>query len=59
MTPVTNKEIKDIIKSLKWKNSHGYDEIPENIFKISMPFILSLLTYICNKSPTLGVFLLD
>jgi hypothetical protein len=29
MTPVTNKEIKDIIKSLKWKSSHGYDEIPK------------------------------
>jgi hypothetical protein len=56
MTPVTNKEIKDIIKSLKWKNSQGYDEIPQNILKISMPFILSPLTYICNKSLSLGIF---
>jgi hypothetical protein len=29
MTPVTEREIKDIIKSLKWKNSKGYDEIPQ------------------------------
>jgi hypothetical protein len=56
MTPVTNKEIKDIIKSFKWRNSHGYDEISQNILKISMPFILSLLTYICNKSPSLSIF---
>jgi hypothetical protein len=56
MTPVTNKELKDIIKSLKWKNSEGYDEIPQNILKISMPFILSPLTYICNKSLSLGIF---
>jgi hypothetical protein len=28
MAPVTNKEIKDIIKSLKWKKTQGYDEIP-------------------------------
>jgi hypothetical protein len=56
MTPVTNKEIKGIIKSLKWKNSHGYDEIPHNILKISMWFILSPLTYICNKSLSLGIF---
>jgi hypothetical protein len=56
MTPVTNKEIKDIIKSLKWKNSQGYNEIPQNILKISMPFILSPLTYICNKSFSLSIF---
>jgi hypothetical protein len=24
-TPIISKEIKDIIKSLKWKNSKGYD----------------------------------
>jgi len=31
LTPVTTKEISEIIKSLKWKNSHGYDEIPVKI----------------------------
>jgi hypothetical protein len=55
-TPVTNKEIKDIIKLLKWKNSKGYDEIPLNILKISMPFILSPLVYISNKFLSLSIF---
>jgi hypothetical protein len=34
LTPVTAKEIKNIINSLKWKNSSGYDEIPPRILKI-------------------------
>ena len=50
MAPVTTNEIKEIIKSLPWKNSSGYDEIPLRILKISMPLITSLLTYLCNKS---------
>jgi hypothetical protein len=52
MAPVTAKEIKDIIKSLSWKNSNGYDEIPLRIIKISMPLITSL----CNKSISKGSF---
>ena len=50
LTPVSTKEIREIINSLKWKNSHGYDEIPIKILKISLPYIESPLTYICNKS---------
>jgi hypothetical protein len=56
MTPDVSKEIKDILKALKWKNSKGYDEIPLNILKISMPFILSPLVYIRNKSLSQGIF---
>ena len=56
LTPVSTKEISKIIKSLKWKNSHGYDEIPTKILKISLPFIISPLTYICNKSLSNGIF---
>jgi len=56
LTPVTTKEISEIIKSLKWKNSHGYDKIPVRILKISLPFIISPLTYICNKSLCTGIF---
>jgi hypothetical protein len=56
MMPVTNKEIKDIVRSLKGKSSQGYDEIPQNILKLSLPFILSPLTYMCNKSLSLGIF---
>jgi len=52
----TPKEIKKIIKSLKSKNSHGYDGIPMKILKVSTPFITSPLTYICNKSLLSGIF---
>ena len=44
------------MKSLKWKNSHGYDEIPVRTLKISLPFIISPLTHICNKSLCSGTF---
>ena len=44
MTAVTVNEIKNIIKSLKLKNSHGYDEIPPRILKISLPYIHSPIT---------------
>jgi hypothetical protein len=56
LTPITTKEIKDIIKSLQWKNSQGYYEIPLKILKISMLFIVSPLIYICNKVLFLGIF---
>ena len=56
MAPVTTKEIKEIIKSLPWKNSSGYNEIPLRILKISMPLITSPLTYLCNKSISKGSF---
>jgi hypothetical protein len=46
LKPVTTKEISEIIKSLKWKNSHGYDETPVRILKISLPFSISPITHI-------------
>jgi hypothetical protein len=52
----TTSEIDKIIKSLKTKNSYGYDEISVKILKSSAPFIISPLTYICNKSLSSGVF---
>jgi len=52
----TTYEINKILKSLKTKNSYGYDEIPIKILKLSAPFIISPLTYICNKSLSSGVF---
>jgi hypothetical protein len=39
--PLTEKEIYEINKSLKWKNSCCYDEVPSKIVKLSMQFILS------------------
>ncbi|GFG36035.1 hypothetical protein Cfor_03721 [Coptotermes formosanus] len=38
------------------KNLCGYDEIPTKILKLSVPFIISPLTYICNKRLSQGVF---
>ena len=35
----TTKEIEVVIKSLKTKNSHGYDQISTKILKISTQFI--------------------
>jgi hypothetical protein len=52
----STKEIENIIKSLKPKNSHGHDGISAKILKISSPFISSPLTYICNKSVSSGIF---
>ena len=53
----STKKITSIIKALKTKNSHGFDEISINLLKISAPYICSPLTYICNKSIFSGIFL--
>ena len=45
-----------IIKELKSKKSCGYDEITARILNISSPFIVSPLTYICNRMLTTGTF---
>jgi hypothetical protein len=44
-TPV-GKELKDIFKSLKTKNSSGYGWISMRLMKLSMPYIISTLVYI-------------
>jgi hypothetical protein len=44
------------MKSVKTKNSYGYDKISTKILKISCPFISSPLNYIRNKILFLGVF---
>jgi hypothetical protein len=53
---VTIHEIEKIIKELKSTNSCGYDEITVKIVKVSSPFIISPLTYICNRMLTTGTF---
>ena len=52
----TTGEIEKIIKELKSKSSCGYDEITAKIMKISCPFIVSPLAYICNKMLSTGTF---
>jgi hypothetical protein len=49
-------EIDKIIHSLKCKDSYGYDEVSTRILKISAPYILSPLTYICNKILSTAIF---
>jgi hypothetical protein len=49
---LSTREVENVIKSLKLKNSHGYDEIRTKLLKISSP-----LTRICNKSLLPGIFL--
>jgi hypothetical protein len=53
---VSCKETEDITKSLKTKNSHGYDETSTKILKSSIYYISSPLTYICNRMLSSGVF---
>ncbi|PNF17558.1 hypothetical protein B7P43_G15556, partial [Cryptotermes secundus] len=52
----TRKEIENIIKSLKPKNSHGYDEISTKLLKASSVYISSPLNHLCNKSLSSGTF---
>ena len=52
----STKEISSIIKSIKTKNTHGYDRVSTKILKISSNYITSLLTYICNKIISTGTF---
>jgi len=49
-------EVEKIIKSLRTKNTCGYDEISNRIIKLTAPFIISPLTYICNAVLSTGVF---
>ena len=56
LTQTSTKEITEIVKSLKSKNSHGYDKIPIKILKLILPFIISPLIYIYNNSLLKGLF---
>jgi hypothetical protein len=56
MKPSTTNEIESIIKSLKSKVSHGYDQISTKILKTCAPFISSPLNHICNLLIATGKF---
>ena len=49
-------EIEKNIKSLKSKNTGGYDEISTRILKLSAPYIISPLTYNCNAILNTDIF---
>jgi hypothetical protein len=50
------RNIEKITKLLKAKDSSGYDGISNRILKVSIAFIISPLTYICNAILGAGVF---
>jgi len=52
----STQEITQIIKSLKTKDSSGYDEINTKVLKISVKYTSSPITHICNKSISSGIF---
>ena len=54
--PITETEIKTIIRSLKSKSSMGYDRISNTILKHCIHFISKPLTDICRNSVASGIF---
>jgi len=54
--PTTTTEIENIVKTLKPKNSYGYNEISTKLLKITASFISLPLNYTCNKVLTKGIF---
>jgi hypothetical protein len=48
--------LKFAYEELKNKNSYGYDEITTKILRICRPFIVSPLTYICNRMLSTAIF---
>ena len=54
--PVTEAEVKATIKTLKSKNSTGYDGISNSILKKCMHLISKPLTHICKNSLESGIF---
>jgi hypothetical protein len=53
---LSTQEMENIIKSLKPKNSYGYDEIFTEVLRMSSPFVISPLTRICDRSLSQGIF---
>jgi len=56
ITTFSTKEITSIIKTLKTKDSHGFDEISVKLLTVSATYTCSPLTLICNKSILSGNF---
>jgi hypothetical protein len=54
--PITATEIKSNIRSLKPRNSSGYDEITSKILKTCASTISLPLSFICNHSLHAGIF---
>ena len=53
---VSKNEIEKVAKSLKTKESHGYEEIPTKVIKQRVSYISSPLAHICNLMLSSGTF---
>jgi len=53
---VSTHEIEKIIRSLESKTSSGYDELSIQVIKLSLPFVISPLTFICNSVLNSGIY---
>jgi Notch-like protein len=53
---VSANEIVNVINKIKIANSYGYDEISVNILKNCIHYIVSLFTYIVDRSLITGIF---
>jgi len=49
-------QIEKIVKSLRTKNARRYNDISNRIIKLTAPFIIPPLTYICNAVLSTGCF---
>ena len=54
---ITESDVRDVIKSLKNKESAGYDGISRKLLKLSGPTLSKPLTLILNQSLVTGIFL--
>ncbi|PNF23822.1 hypothetical protein B7P43_G15913 [Cryptotermes secundus] len=54
--PTSEAEIKNIIHTMKTKNSSGFDEVTSKILKACSDLISCPLTHICNHSLYTGIF---
>ena len=59
MKNTTTNEIENVIKELKIKQSWRHDEITTEILKMSSPYTVSQLIYICNRYFQLKYFQTD
>ena len=53
--PVTSEEIKKLVMNLK-KSASGWDDISTKFLKLSLEYIITPLTHLCNRSLQEGVF---
>jgi hypothetical protein len=56
LIPITEAELKNILMSLKSKNSTGYDGISSRIFKYCIVEISKTLCHIFNTSLDQGIY---